>query len=87
MSKKNYIFEPFKMAKQQQTTQTIKYKPMYPAGWPSGLRRQTQENFSLEISGTRKCAWVQIPLLSEIFKHCEISQELKRMQKQNQVCF
>ena len=34
------------------------------AGWPSGLRRQTQES-PLETSGTRMCAWVRIPLLSK----------------------
>ena len=49
--KTNYVFEPFKMAKQQRTNQTIKYKLMYPAGLPSGLRRQIQEIFSIEISG------------------------------------
>ena len=75
------------MAKQQQTTQCVMYITIYKAGWPSGQRRQTQENFSLEISGTRMCAWVQIPLLSEIFKHCEVSQELKIMQNQKQFCF
>ena len=30
---------------------------------------------------------VQIPLLSEVFKHCEVSHELKRMQNQKQFCF
>ena len=88
--KTNYVFElfePFKMAKQQQTTQTVMYSTIYKAGWPSGLRRQTQENFSLEISGTRMCAWVQIPLLSELFKHCEVSHELKTMQNRKQFCF
>ena len=75
------------MAKQQQTTQTVRYITIYKAGWPSGLRRQTQENFSLEISSTRKCAWVQISHLSGILKHCEVSHEIKRLQKQKQVCF
>ena len=56
------------MAQQQQTNQTVMYGTINKAGWPSGLRRQTQENFSLEISGTRMCAWVRIPLLSEIFQ-------------------
>ena len=83
----NYVFEPFKMAKQQQTTKTVMYSWIYRAGWPSGLRRKTQENFSLEISGTRMCAWVRIPLLSEVFKHCEVSHELKTMQNQKQFCF
>ena len=83
--KTNYVFEPFKMAKQQQETLSVMYITIYKAGWPSGPRRQTQENFSLEVSGKRMCAWVQIPLLSEIFKHCEVSHELKRMQKQKQV--
>ena len=69
------------MAKQQQTTQTIKYKPMYPARWPSGLRRHIQEMFSIEISGTQMCSWVQIPLLSEVFEHCEVSHELKKIAK------
>ena len=50
--KTNYVFEPFKMAKQQQATQTVMYSTNYKAGWPSGLRRQTQENFSLKISVT-----------------------------------
>ena len=63
------------------------YNKIYKAGWPSGLRRQTQENFSLEISGTRMCPWVQIPLLSEVFKHCEVFHELKIMQNQKQFCF
>ena len=81
---KNYVFEPFEMAKQQQTNQTVMYSTIYKAGWPSGLRRQTQENFSLEISGTRMCAWVRIPLLSEIFKHCEVSHDFKTMQHQEQ---
>ena len=31
------------MAKQQQTTQMVMYSASYKAGWPSGLRRQTQE--------------------------------------------
>ena len=66
---------------------TVRYITIYKAGWPSGLRRQTQENFSLEVSGTRMCAWVRIPLLSEIFKHCEVSHELKTMQNQKQFCF
>ena len=34
------------------------------AGWASGLRRQTRKS-SVENSGTRVCAWVRIPLLSE----------------------
>ena len=85
--KTNYVFEPFKMAKQQQTTQTVMYRTIYKAGWPSGLRRQTQENFSLEISGTRICAWVRIPLLSKLFRHYEVSHELKTMQNQKQFCF
>ena len=29
---------------------------------------------------------VQIPLLSEVFKHCEVSHELKTMQNQKQFC-
>ena len=62
-------------------------KPMYPAGWPSGLRRQIQEMFSIEISGTQMCSWVQIPLLSEVFEHCEVSHELNIMQNQKQFCF
>ena len=38
------------------------------AGWPSGLRRQTQVIFLWnETSGTRMCAWVRIPLLSNFF--------------------
>ena len=64
---KRYVFEPFKKAKQQQTTQTVLYSTLYEAGWQSGLRHRTEENFSLEISGTRMCAWVQIPLLLDIF--------------------
>ena len=75
------------MAKQQQTTQTVMYSTIYKAGWPSGLRRQTQENFSLKISGTRMCAWVQIPLLSEVFKHCEVSHELKKRKIKNSFAF
>ena len=82
--KTNYVFEPFKMAKQRQTTQTVMYSTFYKAGWPSGLRRQIKENFSLEISGTRMFAWVEIPLLSEVFKHCEVSHDFKTMQHQEQ---
>ena len=85
--KTNYVFEPFKMAKQQQATQSVMYITIYKSGWPSGLRHQTQENFSLEISCTRMCACVQIPLLSEVFRHCEVSYELKRMKNQKQFCF
>ena len=33
------------------------------------------------------CAWVRIPLLSELFKHCEVSHELKTMQNHKQFCF
>ena len=41
--------------------------------WSSGLRRQTQGN-SNETSGTRKCAWVPIPLLSKfLFKKTTFS--------------
>ena len=83
----NYVFEPFKMAKQQQATQTVMYSTTFKAGWPSGLRRQTQEKLSLEISGTRMCAWVRLPLLSELFQHCEVSHELITMQNQKQFCF
>ena len=82
--KTNYVFEPFKMAKQRQTTQTVMYSTFYKAGWPSGLRRQIKENFSLEISGTRMFAWVEIPLLSEVFNHYEVSHEFKTMQHQEQ---
>ena len=72
------------MAKQQQTTQTVMYRTIYKAGCPCCLRHQTQENFSLEISGTRMFAWVEIPLLSEVFKHCEVSHDFKTMQHQEQ---
>ena len=75
------------IAKQQQATQSVMYITIYKAGWPIGLRRHTQENFSLEISGTRMCPWVPIPLLSEVFKHCEVIHELKIMQNQKQFCF
>ena len=38
------------------------------SGWPSGLRRQTQELYSSlhrsENSGPRMWAWVRIPLLT-----------------------
>ena len=41
------------------------------SGWPSGLRRQTQELFSSllwsEHSGPRMRAWVRIPLLTQTF--------------------
>ena len=41
------------------------------SGWPSGLRRQTQAkaclNTGIEPSGPRMWAWVQIPLLTNIF--------------------
>ena len=58
-----------KWQQEQQTTQTVMYRASSQVGWPSGPRYQTQENFSLEISGTRTCAWVQIPLLSDVFNH------------------
>ena len=60
------------------------YRTIYKAGCPRCLRHQTQENFSLEISGTRMFAWVEIPLLSEVFKHCEVSHDFKTMQHQEQ---
>ena len=85
--KTNYVFEPFKWQKQQQKSQTVVYSIIYKAVWPSGLRRQTQENFPLEISGARLCAWVQIPLLSDVFNLCELSHKLKTMQNQRQFCF
>ena len=37
------------------------------SGWPSGLRRQTQDTsciYSNEHSGPQMWAWVQIPLLT-----------------------
>ena len=41
------------------------------AGWPSGLRRQTQVRTCLQSryanSGPQQRAWVQIPLLTNIF--------------------
>ena len=40
------------------------------SGWPSGLRRQTQEQYSsltIERSGPRMRAWVRIPLLTKSF--------------------
>ena len=41
------------------------------SGWPSGLRRQTQEIYSSlessEHSGPRMWAWVRIPLLTKPF--------------------
>ena len=40
------------------------------SGWPSGLRRQTQEQYSsltIERSGPRMRAWVRIPLLTKTF--------------------
>ena len=41
------------------------------SGWPSGLRRQTQELYSSllrsEHSGPRMRAWVRIPLLTKTF--------------------
>ena len=40
------------------------------SGWPSGLRRQTQELYSsltIERSGPRMRAWVRIPLLTKTF--------------------
>ena len=83
--KTNYVFEPFKWQKQQQKTQTVMYSIIYKAVWPSGLRRQTQENFPLEISGARMCAWIQNPLLSEVFKHCEVSHEVKNNAKSKAV--
>ena len=61
------------------------YITIYKAGWPSGLRRQTQEKFLLEISGARMCAWIQNPLLSEVFKHCEVSHEVKNNAKSKAV--
>ena len=33
--------------------------------WLSGLKRQTQKNCWVEKSGTRMCAWIRIPILSE----------------------
>ena len=68
------------------TTQTVMYRTIYMAGWPRGLRRQTQENFSFAISGPRMCAGSN-PLRSEVFRHCEVSHELKTMQNQKQFCF
>ena len=61
------------------------YSIIYKAVWPSGLRRQTQENFPLEISGARMCAWIQNPLLSEVFKHCEVSHEVENNAKSKAV--
>ena len=75
MSKQTTYLYHSKWQEQQQTTQMVKYSSSYQAGSPRGLRRQTQEDFSIEISGTRMSAWVQIPLLSEVFKHCEVSHE------------
>ena len=47
-----------------------KYLYWYMSGWPSGLRRQTQELSCIhtsEHSGPRMWAWVQIPLLTTLF--------------------
>ena len=45
------------------------YSTSYQACWPSGLRQQTQENFSIEISDTRMCAWVRIQKFLSIVKN------------------
>ena len=48
-----------------------KYFQSNMSGWPSGLRRQTQElscTCMSEHSGPRMWAWVQIPLLTTFVK-------------------
>ena len=49
------------------------------SGWPSGLRRQTQELSCLrtkEHSGPRMWAWVQIPLLTNLLIFVDMRQTL-----------
>ena len=54
--------------KKPQTKQTVMNSATHQAEWPSRQRRQTQKDFSVEIPGTRMCAWVRVPLLSNVFK-------------------
>ena len=55
----------------------LSVRHIYMSGWPSGLRRQTQDTsciYSNEHSGPQMWAWVQIPLLTllENFDNCDL---------------
>ena len=57
------------------------------SGWPSGLRRQTQEIYSSlqksEHSGPRMRAWVRIPLLTKPFYTFSLQSKSKIIGRKN----
>ena len=85
--KTNYVFEPFKMAKTTANNPNGNVQCKLQGRMAERSKAPDSRIFSLEISGTRLCARVAIPLLSDIFKNCEVSHELKAMQNQKFFAF